>query len=104
MELSTDYENIYSDSLTDVIISFDSNINIQNIDSRENTIKILCLNNISSIVDLDLYDLVFFNDLNTSKEYDSSKVYYLNSDYTNIIGGLKDFILKKYPSYKDYNN
>ena len=104
VELSTDYENIYSDSLTDVIISFDSNINIQNIDSRENTIKILCLNNISSIVDLDLYDLVFFNDLNTSKEYDSSKVYYLNSDYTNIINGLKDFILKKYPSSKDYNN
>ena len=101
VELSTDPENIYVDNLTDVIISFDSDINIQNIDLRKNTIKILCLDNISSIIDLDLYDLVFLNDLNTSKRYDSSKVYYLNSDYINIINSLKDFILKKYPLSKD---
>ncbi|OWT33399.1 hypothetical protein BGI41_02580 [Methanobrevibacter sp. 87.7] len=102
VELSSNSKEIYSDSLTDVIISFDTNINIEDIDLRENTIKILCLEDIVSMVDLDLYDLIFLNDLDNYNSFNnSSKVYYLDSDYNNIINRLKDFILEKYPSSND---
>lgn len=97
VELTDNSNNIYADGLTDIIVSFDNNINVENIDSRENTIKILFINNKPSKNNIDCYDLVFIDDLDVYNNFKSeNNVFYSDSNYSNFINEIKQFILNKY--------
>lgn len=97
-EFANANKNIFADRLTDILISFSPNVNIKDMDARENIVKILfMLENPKTKQDLSFYDLIITNQ-NTI--YDASKesdMYYMDSDYlNNILNLVKEYIINKY--------
>ena len=90
--------NILVNGLTDILISFLPNVNMNDIDARENAIKILfMIENYEIKQDLSSYDLIITNQKSVYGELNESNVHYIDSDYLeNILKLVKEHVLIKY--------
>ena len=83
----------------DVIISFSENLDLENINIRENAIKVLWLNNNQDCnMNLDFYDFIIISNGKVfNSKIENNKIFYIDSNYLNeFLKVLKNYILEKF--------